>query len=61
MVCSRRRTAAAPVAAKVRADDRKVAREQRRDLPPHQVVLRKTVQQQEPVAPILMSAQKIVA
>jgi hypothetical protein len=41
------RAAAAPVAAKVGADDRKVAGEQRRDGAPHQVCLRETVQQED--------------
>src|SRR3712207_8033924 len=41
------RAAAAPVAAKVGADDRKVAGEQRRDAAPHQVYLRKAVQQED--------------
>ena len=40
-------TTAAPVAAKVGADDREIARKQRRDAAPHQVGLRKTVQQQD--------------
>src|SRR5215212_5851469 len=39
--------AAAPVAAKIGADDRKVAGEQRRDAAPHQVCLRKAVQQED--------------
>ena len=41
------RTAAAPVAAKIGADDRKVTGKQRRDVAPHQVCLRKTVQQED--------------
>src|SRR5215212_1804527 len=38
--------AAAPVAAKIGADNRKIAGEQRRDAAPHQVCLRKSVQQE---------------
>ena len=41
-----RRTTAAPITAKIRADDREVTREQRRDAAPHQVRLRKAVQQE---------------
>src|SRR5215212_9508200 len=40
------RAAAAPVAAKIDADNRKVAGKQRRDAAPHQVRLRKAVQQE---------------
>src|ERR687897_138383 len=41
------RAAAAPVASKIGADDRKVAGKQRRDAAPHQVCLRKAVQQED--------------
>src|SRR5829696_4124412 len=40
------RAPAAPVAAKIGADDRKVAGKQRRDVAAHQVCLRKAVQQE---------------
>src|SRR6266699_23035 len=40
------RAAAAPIAAKIRADDCEVGGEQRRDTAPHQVCLRKAVQQE---------------
>src|SRR5215210_1522760 len=46
MVPGGSRAAAAPVAAKIGADDRKVAGKQRRDAAPHQVCLRKAVQQE---------------
>jgi hypothetical protein len=41
------RATAAPVAAKIGADDSKVAGEQRRDAAPHQVRLREAVQQED--------------
>ena len=47
MVRSGRRAAALPVAAKIGTHDREFARQQRRNTVPHQVRLRKTVQQQE--------------
>src|SRR5215204_3774766 len=46
MVPGGSRAAAAPVAAKIGADDLKVAGKQRRDAAPHQVCLRKAVQQE---------------
>jgi hypothetical protein len=47
MVRLRDGTAAAAIPAKIGADDRKVAGQQRRDATPHQVGLWKTVQQEE--------------
>jgi hypothetical protein len=47
MVRGGRRAAALPVAAKIGAHDGEFARQQRRNTAPHQMRLRKTVQQQE--------------
>src|SRR4051812_31221444 len=47
MVWGGDRTGAAPVAPQISADDRKVVGKQRRDAAPHQVCLRKAVQQED--------------